>query len=33
LEVSPEDGYGLPEMKVPKSELQSFIDAGVKLEK
>ena len=33
LEVSPEDGYGLEEIKIPKTELQSFIDAGVKLEK
>ena len=33
LEVSPEDGYGLKEMKIPKSELQSFIDNWVKLEK
>ena len=33
LEVSPEDGYGLAEMKIPKTELKSFIDAWVKLEK
>jgi len=33
LEVSPEDGYWLKEMKIPKTELQSFIDAWVKLEK
>ncbi len=33
LEVSPEDGYGLVEIVIPKTELQSFIDSGVKLEK
>lgn len=33
LEVAPEDGYGLAEMQIPKIELQSFIDAWIKLEK
>jgi peptidyl-prolyl cis-trans isomerase A (cyclophilin A) len=33
LEVEPVDGYGEAEIKIPKSELQSFVDAGIKLEK
>ena len=33
LEVEPKDGYGEKEIKIPKTELQSFVDAGLKLEK
>ena len=33
LEVEPINGYGESEIKIPKTELQSFVDAGVKLEK
>lgn len=32
LEVSPEEGYGLDEIKIPKSQLQSFIDGWFNLE-
>lgn len=33
LEVEPKDGYGEKNMVVPKTELKSFIDAWIKLEK
>ncbi len=33
LEVEPKDGYGEATIKIPKTELQSFVDAGLKLEK